>query len=65
MIETALGVQNVFDIAKLSKRVDAITIGGQDLTADMNIESTKEATGIDFAAQTNCYGRQSKWHRCY
>ena len=49
MIETALGVQNVFDIAKFSKRVDAITIGGQDLTADMNIESTKDAAGIDFA----------------
>jgi len=49
MIETALGVQNVFDIAKLSKRVDAITIGGQDLTADMNISSTKDGSGIDLA----------------
>lgn len=49
MIETALGVQNAFEIAKFSKRVDAITIGGQDLTADMNIESTKDAAGIDFA----------------
>lgn len=49
MIETALGVQNVFDIAKFSKRIDAITIGGQDLTADMNIASTKDAVGIDFA----------------
>ncbi|WP_111707056.1 HpcH/HpaI aldolase/citrate lyase family protein [Lutibacter citreus] len=49
MIETALGVQNVFDIAKFSKRVDAITIGGQDLTADMNIKSTKDGSGIDFA----------------
>ncbi len=49
MIETALGVQNVFDLAKVSKRVDAITIGGQDLTADMNIASTKDGTGIDFA----------------
>ncbi|RLD74509.1 MAG: CoA ester lyase [Bacteroidetes bacterium] len=49
MIETALGVQNVFDIAKFSKRVDAITIGGQDLTADMNISSTKDGSGIDLA----------------
>lgn len=49
MIETALGVQNVFDLAKFSKRVDAITIGGQDLTADMNIESTKDNAGIDLA----------------
>ncbi len=49
MIETALGVQNVFELAKASKRIDAITIGGQDLTADMNIASTKDASGIDFA----------------
>jgi len=49
MIETALGVQNVFDIAKFSKRVDAITIGGQDLTADMNIVNSKDGSGIDLA----------------
>jgi len=49
MIETALGVQNVYDLAKYSKRVDAITIGGQDLTADMNIKSSKEGYGIDLA----------------
>lgn len=49
MIETALGVQNVFRIAKYSNRVDAITIGGQDLTADMNIKSTKDGSGIDLA----------------
>jgi len=49
MIETALGVQNVFDLAKYSKRVDALTIGGQDLTADMNIKSSKDGYGIDLA----------------
>ena len=49
MIETAMGVQNVFNIASQFIRVDAITIGGQDLTADMNIVYTPEGTGIDFA----------------
>jgi citrate lyase subunit beta/citryl-CoA lyase len=49
MIETALGVQNVFEIAKRCRRLDAITIGGQDLTADMNIKSTKDGSGIDLA----------------
>ena len=49
MIETALGVQNVFDIAKYSKRIDAITIGGQDLTADMHIKNSKDGKGIDLA----------------
>jgi len=49
MIETAMGVQNVFSIASYTKRVDAITIGGQDLTADMQIVLTKDGAGIDFA----------------
>ncbi len=49
MIETAKGVQNVYDIASYSSRVDAITIGGQDLTADMNIVKTKDNAGIDYA----------------
>lgn len=49
MIETAKGVQNVYDIAAYSSRVDAITIGGQDLTADMNIVKTKDNAGIDYA----------------
>ena len=49
MIETALGVQNVFEIASFSKRIDCITIGGQDLTADMNVVKTKEGWELDFA----------------
>jgi citrate lyase subunit beta / citryl-CoA lyase len=49
MIETAMGVQNVFNIASMFRRVDAITIGGQDLTADMNIVYTPDGVGIDFA----------------
>lgn len=49
MIETAMGVQNVFNIASMFSRVDAITIGGQDLTADMNIIYTPDGAGIDFA----------------
>ncbi len=49
MIETAMGVQNVFTIAGCSPRMGAITIGGQDLTADMNIIYTPDGAGIDFA----------------
>jgi citrate lyase subunit beta/citryl-CoA lyase len=49
MIETAMGVQNVFSIASKFSRIDAITIGGQDLTADMNIVYTPDGAGIDFA----------------
>lgn len=47
MIETALAVENAFEIAKSSKRIDAITIGGQDLTADMGIGKTE--SGIELA----------------
>jgi len=49
MIETAMGVQNVFEIASKFDRIDAITVGGQDLTADMNIIYTPDGAGIDFA----------------
>jgi len=49
MIETAVGVKNAFEIASCHKRVTAITIGGQDLTADMGIANTKDNAGIDYA----------------
>lgn len=49
MIETALGVANVYEIAKSHPRIDAITIGGQDLTADMGIVKTSDGLGIDYA----------------
>ena len=49
MIETAMGIQNAFLIAGASPRIGALTIGGQDLTADMNIVYTADGAGIDFA----------------
>ncbi len=49
MIETALGVENAFSIATSSVRVNAITIGGQDLTADMGIAKTKSGEEILWA----------------
>lgn len=49
MIETAKGVANVYDIAACEPRIDAITIGGQDLTADMGIVKTPDGVGIDYA----------------
>ncbi|MDA3865808.1 MAG: aldolase/citrate lyase family protein [Salinivirgaceae bacterium] len=49
MIESALGVQNVYELASFAPRIDAITIGGQDLTADMQIEKSKDNYGIDYA----------------
>ncbi len=49
MIETALGVQNVYEIAQYSDRIDAISIGGQDLAADMQLVKSNDGIGIDYA----------------
>jgi len=49
MIETALGVQNAYKIASYSPRIDAISIGGQDLAADMQLVKANDGIGIDYA----------------
>ncbi len=42
MIETARGVANAQAIADSCPRVTALTLGGQDLTADMGVRKTRE-----------------------
>jgi len=49
MIETALGVENVYKLARFSPRIDAISIGGQDLAADMQLVKSNDGIGIDYA----------------
>lgn len=49
LIETALGVENAFAIVGASPRINSVSIGGQDLTADMQIVKTKDGVGIDYA----------------
>lgn len=49
LIETALGVENAFEIAKASPRVAAIFLGGEDLTADLHCKRTKEGNEINYA----------------
>ncbi|MDD2717150.1 MAG: aldolase/citrate lyase family protein [Candidatus Wallbacteria bacterium] len=49
MLETALGVENAYAIAKASPRITAITIGGQDLTADMGIQKTLGGEELSYA----------------
>ena len=51
MIETALGVEHSFEIAISSNRVNAITIGGQDLTADMGVKKTLTGEELLYARQ--------------
>ncbi|MCF7935300.1 MAG: CoA ester lyase [Synergistales bacterium] len=49
MIETARGVEHSYEIACVSPRVDALTLGGQDLTADMGVRKTPGGSEIFYA----------------
>lgn len=49
LIETSLGVENAFKIAEASKRVSALFLGGEDLTADLRCKRTREGNEIDYA----------------
>ena len=49
LIETALGVENAFGIATSCKRVAAIFLGAEDLTADLRCKRTKGGAEINYA----------------
>ncbi len=49
LIETALGVENAYQISSACKRVKAIFLGGEDLTADLRCKRTKEGHEIAYA----------------
>ena len=49
LIETALGVENAFSIASATKRVKALFLGAEDLTADLQCKRTKEGREIEYA----------------
>ena len=49
LIETALGVENAFAIASSTKRVQALFLGAEDLTADLQCKRTKESREIEYA----------------
>lgn len=51
LIETALGVENAYDIASACDRVAAIFLGAEDLTADLRCKRTKESQEIFYARQ--------------
>ena len=49
LIETALGVEKSFAIASCTKRVQALFLGAEDLTADLQCKRTKEGREIEYA----------------
>lgn len=51
IIESALGVENAFQIATASENVIALAIGLEDFTADLGVKRTKEGTESIWARQ--------------
>lgn len=49
LIETAMGVENAFQIASAAKRLQALFLGAEDLTADLQCKRTKEGREIEYA----------------
>jgi len=49
LIETAMGVENAYAIATASDRVEALFLGAEDLTADLQCKRTKEGREIEYA----------------
>ncbi|MBO5317028.1 MAG: CoA ester lyase [Oscillospiraceae bacterium] len=49
LIETAMGVENSYLIASATKRVQALFLGAEDLTADLQCKRTKESREIEYA----------------
>ena len=49
LIETALGLENAFQIAAASSRVAALFLGAEDLTADLRCKRTKQGREIEYA----------------
>ena len=49
LIETALGVENAYQIASSCKRIKALFLGAEDLTADLQCKRTKEGREIEYA----------------
>lgn len=49
LIETALGVENAFQIATCSSRVRGLFLGAEDLTSDLQCKRTKQGREIEYA----------------
>jgi len=49
MLETARAIANAVSIAAASPRLSALTLGGQDLAADLGIKATKEGRELLYA----------------
>lgn len=46
LVESAYGVENVYEIIRASKRMEGILLGGEDLTSDLGVKRTKQGDEI-------------------
>lgn len=51
LLETALGIENAYEIAMASARMEALYLGAEDLSADLRCPRTKEGTEIFYARE--------------
>ena len=49
LVESAYGVENVYNIIQASERVQGVLLGAEDLAADLGIERTKTGEEITYA----------------
>lgn len=49
LLETAMGVENAFEIARSSDRIEALYLGAEDLTADLRCQRTRDGDEIQYA----------------
>lgn len=49
LLETAVGIENAYEIAVASSRMAALYLGAEDLTADLRCQRTKEGGEIAYA----------------
>lgn len=49
LIESALGVEEAFDLIRQDPRLDGVLLGGEDLTSDLGVARTKSGNEINYA----------------
>ena len=49
LIETAIGLETIYNVIKASSRIVGVLLGGEDLTSDLGIKRTKEGEEIFYA----------------
>lgn len=49
LVETAYGVETVYETIKASKRLESVLLGGEDLAADLAVKRTKDSDELFYA----------------